>query len=143
VGRASDGLQIVVKDNGQGIAPEFPPYVFERFRQQDASATRVDVGLGLGLSIAKHLVELHGGTIDVVSGGNGQGATNPPTIPATAPRQALATLLRACCGYVPTRDPLHASRSLRGPSAGRRRSIMSLVEEASRCCARPRDPRVA
>jgi signal transduction histidine kinase len=75
VHRLDDALQIIVKDNGQGIAPEFLPYVFERFRQQDASATRVGVGLGLGLSIAKHLVELHGGTIGAHSAGNGQGAT--------------------------------------------------------------------
>jgi signal transduction histidine kinase len=75
VHRLDDALQIVIKDDGQGIAPEFLPYVFERFRQQDASATRVGVGLGLGLSIAKHLVELHGGTIEALSAGNGQGAT--------------------------------------------------------------------
>jgi signal transduction histidine kinase len=75
VHRLDDALQIVIKDNGQGIAPEFLPYVFERFRQQDASATRVGVGLGLGLSIAKHLVELHGGTIEALSAGTGQGAT--------------------------------------------------------------------
>jgi len=75
VHRLDDALQIVIKDDGQGIAPEFLPYVFERFRQQDASATRVGVGLGLGLSIAKHLVELHGGTIEALSAGNGLGAT--------------------------------------------------------------------
>jgi signal transduction histidine kinase len=78
-------LRVVVKDNGQGILPEFLPHVFERFRQQDASVTRVGVGLGLGLSIAKHLVELHGGTIDAASAGDGQGATFTVRIPAMPP----------------------------------------------------------
>ncbi len=82
VHRLNGMLQIVVKDNGQGIAPEFLPYVFERFRQQDASATRVGVGLGLGLSIAKHLVELHGGTIEALSAGDGQGATFTVRMPS-------------------------------------------------------------
>ncbi|HWW86625.1 MAG TPA: ATP-binding protein [Vicinamibacterales bacterium] len=74
VQRTGDGLEITVKDNGQGISPSFLPHVFERFRQQDASPTRAVFGLGLGLSIAKHLVELHGGEITAHSAGEGQGA---------------------------------------------------------------------
>jgi PAS domain S-box-containing protein len=58
-----DAVTIVVEDDGQGIAPEFLPHVFDEFRQQDASHTRQHGGLGLGLSIARHLVELHGGSI--------------------------------------------------------------------------------
>jgi signal transduction histidine kinase len=68
-------VRIVVQDNGSGINREFLPYVFERFRQQDSSTTRESPGLGLGLSISKHLVELHGGTITAASEGEGRGAT--------------------------------------------------------------------
>jgi signal transduction histidine kinase len=75
------GLELTVKDNGQGISPAFLPHVFERFRQQDASSTRSAAGLGLGLSIAKHLVELHGGDISARSAGDGQGAAFTVTLP--------------------------------------------------------------
>jgi PAS domain S-box-containing protein len=72
---ATDGrLQIDVEDNGKGIEPEFLPYVFERFRQEDGSKTRHFGGLGLGLAIVRHIVEAHGGTVHVASGGKGQGA---------------------------------------------------------------------
>ena len=65
---------VSVEDTGAGIAPEFLPHVFDRFRQADQTSTRAQGGLGLGLSIVKHLVELHGGTVTVSSGGHGQGA---------------------------------------------------------------------
>jgi PAS domain S-box-containing protein len=84
VQRTPDGLSVIVKDNGQGITPSFLPHVFERFRQQDASSTRAAFGLGLGLSIAKHLIELHGGTITAQSPGDGHGATFTITVPAVA-----------------------------------------------------------
>jgi PAS domain S-box-containing protein len=84
----SDGeLQIQVQDNGQGIAKSFLPHVFERFRQEDSTATREASGLGLGLSIAKQIVELHGGTITAVSEGDHQGSTfvvRVPTLSAAA-----------------------------------------------------------
>jgi two-component system CheB/CheR fusion protein len=66
--------RVVVKDTGNGIDPELLPHVFERFRQGHQSRSAKHGGLGLGLSIAHHLVELHGGTIEVSSGGEGQGA---------------------------------------------------------------------
>jgi signal transduction histidine kinase/DNA-binding response OmpR family regulator len=81
VQRDGDSMQLVVKDDGRGISPEFLPHVFERFRQQDGSTTRSAFGLGLGLSIAKHLVELHGGTIAAHSAGPDQGATFVAKIP--------------------------------------------------------------
>ena len=73
--RVSSHIEISVSDTGIGIKPEFLPHVFERFRQQDASTTRTFGGLGLGLSIVKHLVELHGGSILVSSPGEDRGTT--------------------------------------------------------------------
>ena len=72
---------ISVKDNGKGIAEEFLPYVFERFRQADGSLTRKYGGLGLGLAIARHLTELHGGTIEVESAGENQGSVFTVKLP--------------------------------------------------------------
>ncbi len=73
--RVNSHLEIIVNDSGVGIKPEFLPLVFERFRQGDSSTTRYHGGLGLGLSIVKSLVEMHGGTVRARSGGEGQGAT--------------------------------------------------------------------
>jgi PAS domain S-box-containing protein len=70
-----DGIELAVRDTGQGIAPAFAPHVFDRFRQADSSTTRPYGGLGLGLAIARSIVELHGGTIEASSKGLGQGAT--------------------------------------------------------------------
>jgi CheY-like chemotaxis protein len=68
-------IEIEVADTGEGIAPDFLPYVFDRFRQADASTKRKHSGLGLGLAIVRHLVELHGGRVRADSPGEGQGAT--------------------------------------------------------------------
>jgi PAS domain S-box-containing protein len=95
-------LEIAVADTGQGVRADFLPYVFERFRQADASTTRAHGGLGLGLSIVKSLVELHGGTIRVSSPGEGLGATFLLTLPAAADRPALlegAGLERGSTGW--------------------------------------------
>lgn len=77
-----DGMaQIQVSDTGKGIHPDFLPYVFDRFRQADSSYSRREAGLGLGLSIVRHLVELHGGTVSATSAGEGQGATFTVRLP--------------------------------------------------------------
>ncbi|HEY0078296.1 MAG TPA: PAS domain S-box protein [Pyrinomonadaceae bacterium] len=73
--RAGTYAEVAVRDTGQGIAPEFLPYVFDRFRQANGAITRTHGGLGLGLSIVRHLIELHGGAISAESPGEGLGAT--------------------------------------------------------------------
>lgn len=75
VQRIDSHIEVVVSDSGLGINKEFLPYVFDRFRQADASTTRIHGGLGLGLSIVHQLVDLHGGTVSVHSEGEGKGAT--------------------------------------------------------------------
>ncbi|UFP95910.1 sensor histidine kinase [Gloeobacter morelensis] len=78
----SANLYVAVRDNGMGIAPEFLPYMFERFRQADSRSTRKEGGLGLGLFIVRHIVELHGGMVQAESAGEGKGATFTVELPA-------------------------------------------------------------
>ncbi len=85
--RVNSHVEVSVSDNGEGISPEFLPYVFDRFRQQDASQTRRHSGLGLGLSIVKNLVELHGGNVRAESEGLGKGATFTVSLPLVPVRQ--------------------------------------------------------
>jgi PAS domain S-box-containing protein len=104
--------RIVVADTGDGIDPAFLPYVFDRFRQAEASSTRTYGGLGLGLAIVRHLVELHGGTVGVASAGPGQGTTFTVTLPVRGSRQTAlddAAPLRAAGRGAPVR-----SRALAG-----------------------------
>jgi PAS domain S-box-containing protein len=75
LGRAGNQIEITVSDTGIGIEPQFLPYVFERFRQADSTSTRKHGGMGLGLAIAHHIIELHGGSISASSPGRDQGAT--------------------------------------------------------------------
>lgn len=84
----SSYAQIQVIDTGIGINPSFLPYVFDRFRQADSSSTRSHGGLGLGLAIVRHLVELHGGTVHVHSQGEGQGATFTVKLPLLSENKA-------------------------------------------------------
>lgn len=102
--QVEQSAQITVADSGQGIQPEFLPFVFNRFRQQDSSITRQFGGLGLGLSICRQLVEAHGGTITVDSAGEGKGATFTVRLPLIAETSASTP------SALPTQQPT----SLRG-----------------------------
>ena len=92
MGRVGSHVEVTVNDTGIGIAPEFLPHVFDRFRQADATTTRGHGGLGLGLAIVRQLVELHGGTVRVDSAGQGQGSTFTVSLPLAAARGATNDL---------------------------------------------------
>jgi PAS domain S-box-containing protein len=83
-GQSLSSVRLTVSDTGAGIAPEFLPYVFDRFRQADGSTTRQHGGLGLGLSIVRHIVEAHGGSVHAYSAGVGQGASFTVELPLPA-----------------------------------------------------------
>jgi signal transduction histidine kinase/ActR/RegA family two-component response regulator len=103
----AQGYRLTVRDSGPGIEPRFLPHVFEAFRQADGSASREHGGLGLGLAIAKQLVELHGGTINAYSSGRGTGATfeiHLPSIVATHPVDAVRDTVPAHALPAPTVD---------------------------------------
>jgi CheY-like chemotaxis protein len=85
--RINSHVEIVISDTGQGIDPTLLPFIFDRFRQADSSSTRAHKGLGLGLALVKHLVELHGGTVSAHSPGEGKGATFVVKLPV-----AIATV---------------------------------------------------
>jgi signal transduction histidine kinase len=100
--------QITVTDSGQGIDPAFLPHIFERFKQADATSTRAETGLGLGLAIVRHLVELHGGTVEARSAGLGAGTTFTVRLPVPAVRG------KASDAGASHRPPTAASPSLDG-----------------------------
>src|SRR5215813_865884 len=95
LGRVDSHFQITVSDSGVGISPEFLPFVFDRFSQANTTSERKYGGLGLGLAIVRHLVELHGGTARADSPGEGQGATFTVTLPVKALREEMSELGRA------------------------------------------------
>jgi signal transduction histidine kinase/CheY-like chemotaxis protein len=102
--RADSHVEIRVADSGEGIAPEFLPHVFERFRQADASPSRIHGGLGLGLALVKQLVELHGGRVFASSDGLGKGARFVVELPVEITQKTDDTMLmqpRAAIGRVP------------------------------------------
>jgi signal transduction histidine kinase len=86
---------LVVRDNGEGIAPELLTEVFDRFRQADASPTRPHAGLGIGLAIVRHIVEVHGGSVRAESAGRGSGAAFRVRLPNS--RQLEARTQVASC----------------------------------------------
>jgi PAS domain S-box-containing protein len=101
--RADQHAQITVGDSGQGIAPEFLPYVFDRFRQADSTLTREHGGLGLGLAIVRHLVDMHGGTVMAESDGEGRGATFVVRLPLSDTTPANRRRASDAEGQVPAR----------------------------------------
>jgi PAS domain S-box-containing protein len=108
VAEAQGTAQLQVTDTGVGIAPSFLPFVFDKFRQADGSATRQHGGLGLGLAIARHLAEMHGGSIDANSGGEGRGATFRMRLPL---RESEAT---SVVGHTNNRVPSEMRGNISG-----------------------------
>jgi CheY-like chemotaxis protein/anti-sigma regulatory factor (Ser/Thr protein kinase) len=92
--RTNGSIVITVRDTGTGIDPEFLPHVFDRFRQQDPATTRRHGGLGLGLSIVRHLAELHGGSVAAASEGRGRGSTFTLTVPVAPLRTEQIVMQR-------------------------------------------------
>lgn len=99
--RIDSHVELVVTDNGQGVRAEFLPYLFERFQQADTGTTRIHGGLGLGLTIVRHIVELHGGTVVAESRGEGQGATFTVKLPLTMFARTAAESERRANGVLP------------------------------------------
>jgi PAS domain S-box-containing protein len=112
--REGSDARVRVSDTGQGIRPDFLPHVFERFRQGDSSSTRTHGGLGLGLAIVRHLVELHGGRVTAESEGEGRGAAFTITLP----------LIRAASS---ASDPPDASSAPSAEATSRLRGVRVLV----------------
>ncbi len=112
--RVNSHIELIVSDTGVGIAEEFLPHVFERFRQADSGLTRKTGGLGLGLSIVRHLVELHGGTAHVESAGPGQGATFTVRLPLMIVRPQETSKTPREHPLAEARTPLEALTNLRG-----------------------------
>jgi PAS domain S-box-containing protein len=111
--RVGPHVCITVSDTGKGISPDFLPYIFDRFRQADASSSRRYGGLGLGLSLVKYLVELHGGTIEGSSNGEGTGATFKILLPVPAVSRSLHEREGAVVGAAgPEKLPLSGLRAL-------------------------------
>jgi len=99
-------VEITVSDTGQGISRDFMPYVFDRFRQADSTTTRHHGGLGLGLAIARHLIEIHGGTIKAESAGEGRGATFTIKLPV------IDATVKAGVPFTDTRERAVAAASI-------------------------------
>jgi PAS domain S-box-containing protein len=115
--RLNSHVEITVSDTGDGISPEFLPYVFDRFLQADSSFTRRHGGLGLGLAIARHLIELHGGEISAASDGKGQGATFTVKLPVMIVHASTlyqTGLRKKEEGVAPAASPIDCPQSLPG-----------------------------
>lgn len=113
VGQNNGHVEIKVKDTGPGIDPTFLPHVFERFRQADGSTTRTHGGLGLGLAIVRHLVELHGGTIGVDNRNDGPGAVFTVRLPLPSGELRAETLTAAGAIYKEMQPELLGLKGLR------------------------------
>jgi signal transduction histidine kinase/ActR/RegA family two-component response regulator len=137
VHRVDSHVEIVVSDSGVGISQEFLPYVFDRFRQADASTTRVHGGLGLGLSIVHQLVDLHGGTVAVRSEGEGKGATFTISLPfagATSDQTEIEPVQPAQSDEVITFEGLPSVRGLNVLVVDDEVDTRELIREVLREC---------
>jgi PAS domain S-box-containing protein len=111
--RKRDGYaDVVVRDTGEGIAADVLPYVFDRFRQADSTTTRTHGGLGIGLALVRHLVDLHGGTVQAESDGPGRGAAFTVTLPLARSAAGERPVLEAGTVAVPSAAPLRDVRVL-------------------------------
>jgi PAS domain S-box-containing protein len=110
--RRGSNVELEVSDNGIGISGEFLPFVFERFRQADASTTRSDSGLGLGLAIVRHLIELHGGTVRAESEGENYGAVFTVTLPLALARDGAGVQTQSTINISPDNPDLSGLRVL-------------------------------
>jgi signal transduction histidine kinase/ActR/RegA family two-component response regulator len=108
--RIHSSLSLTISDTGRGIAPDMLPHVFERFRQADSSSTRAHGGLGLGLALVKHLVELHGGTVSAQSDGEGLGATFTVTLPIAVADAPAHRVPQAPVGAAAVAPPMQTVR---------------------------------
>ncbi|HEX9820630.1 MAG TPA: response regulator [Methylomirabilota bacterium] len=121
------GVRIAVTDSGRGIDPSLLPYVFEPFRQAEGARRRTHTGLGLGLAIVRHLVELHGGRVDAASAGLGQGATFSVWLPAEPPEAAEVPAAGEAAGDVVDRPSLHGIRLLLVEDDADTREVVGLM----------------
>jgi signal transduction histidine kinase len=126
--RIDSELSLTVSDTGQGISPEFLPHVFDRFQQADTGTARSHGGLGLGLAIVRHLVELHGGSVQAASPGPGQGATFSVMLPVLALTDTQAAEAHGV-GSAPAAPMLTGVRVLVVDDEPDARTILSAVLE--------------
>ena len=137
VHRVDSHVEIVVNDSGVGIRKEFLPYVFDRFRQADASTTRIHGGLGLGLSIVHQLVDLHGGNVSVHSDGEGKGATftiNLPFVGVIGSQNETETVNRVYSDEINTLDGLPSLEGLKVLVVDDEADTRELICEVLRDC---------
>ena len=137
VQRVDSHVEILVTDSGIGISKEFLPYVFDRFRQADATSTRIHGGLGLGLSIVHQLVDLHGGTVSVQSDGEGMGATftiNLPFVGVISTQKETETVNPVYSDEINTLDGLPSLQGLKVLVVDDEADTRELIQEVLKEC---------